>query len=44
MDKICVCVPSGACHSDTLLGCPHKHIFIGNKWTCDIPKVKANKP
>lgn len=33
----CTCVPSGICHSMTLLGCPHKHYFNEkNEWTCDI--------
>jgi hypothetical protein len=31
----CKCVPSGMCHSHTLLGCPHEHYFNDtNKWTC----------
>lgn len=31
----CECVPSGRCHSNSLLGCPHKHYFNDkNIWTC----------
>lgn len=31
----CTCVPSGRCHSHTLLGCPHNHYFNDkNVWTC----------
>lgn len=31
----CVCVPSGKCHSNSLLGCPHKHYFNDkNIWSC----------
>jgi len=38
-EKKCNCVPSGMCHSNTLLGCPHKHYFNKNNvWTCDIKK------
>ena len=38
-EKKCNCVPSGMCHSNTLLGCPHKHYFNEkNVWTCDIKK------
>jgi hypothetical protein len=33
----CACVPSGRCHSDTLIGCPHNHYFNENSvWTCDL--------
>lgn len=29
------CVPSGRCHSHTLLGCPHNHYFNDKSvWTC----------
>jgi hypothetical protein len=31
----CTCVPSGRCHRNTLLGCPHNHYFNDkNVWTC----------
>jgi hypothetical protein len=31
----CTCVPSGRCHSHTLLGCPHQHYFNDKRvWTC----------
>ena len=31
----CTCVPSGRCHSHTLLGCPHNHYFNDKSvWTC----------
>lgn len=34
----CACVPSGRCHSHTLIGCPHKHHFNKNNvWTCENP-------
>lgn len=34
----CNCVPSGMCHSNTLLGCPHRHYFNENNiWTCILP-------
>jgi hypothetical protein len=33
----CLCVPSGRCHSDTLLGCPHPHYYNEkNVWICVI--------
>lgn len=33
--KKCTCVPSGACHSHTLLGCPHQHYYDERGvWTC----------
>ena len=33
----CKCVPSGMCHSHTLLGCPHRHFYNDkNVWTCDL--------
>jgi hypothetical protein len=36
----CICVPSGMCHSHTLLGCPHNHYFNDERvWTC----VKENE-
>ena len=39
----CTCVPSGICHSMTLLGCPHKHYFNEkNEWTCDINRTGNN--
>ena len=35
----CICVPSGCCHSQTLLGCPHNHMFDNNnRWVCVLPK------
>jgi hypothetical protein len=35
-NKRCICLPSGMCHSHTLLGCPHNHYFDKNNvWTCD---------
>ena len=31
----CTCVPSGRCHSHTLLRCPHNHYFNDKSvWTC----------
>ena len=33
-NKKCICVPSGRCHSNTLLGCPHNHVFINDIYTC----------
>ena len=33
----CTCVPSGMCHSSTLLGCPHPHYYDANGiWTCRV--------
>ena len=33
----CTCVPSGRCHSGTLIGCPHNHYYNENNvWTCDL--------
>jgi hypothetical protein len=42
----CLCVPSGRCHSHTLIGCPHPHHFNEkNVWTCGIdPKPKCINP
>ena len=35
----CICVPSGCCHSFSLLGCPHKHYFDEHgTWKCQLPK------
>lgn len=39
----CTCVPSGMCHSMTLLGCPHNHYFNEkNEWVCDINGTGKN--
>jgi hypothetical protein len=42
----CTCVPSGRCHSHTLLGCPHAHYYNEkNEWICGIdPKPKKINP
>jgi len=32
----CRCIPSGKCHSWSLIGCPHPHIWINNKYTCQL--------
>lgn len=29
-ESVCVCVPSGRCHSHLLCGCPHDHYFDEN--------------
>lgn len=35
--KKCTCVPSGICHSHTLLGCPHPHYFDDKGgWRCGV--------
>jgi len=42
MSSSCSCVPSGTCHSWTLLGCPHPHHFDEQgKWTCGTIKATA---
>lgn len=44
MQPKCICVPSGMCHSHTLLGCPHKHYFNDKKiWTCVVEPSDQNK-
>ena len=42
--KLCKCVPSGMCHSHTMLGCPHAHYFDEKGiWRCVIlEKNKTN--
>ncbi len=38
-DRKCICVPSGRCHSHTILGCPHPHYFDDKGvWRCGVPK------
>lgn len=40
----CKCVPSGRCHSDTLIGCPHYHYFNNkNEWVCDLDGSKKKE-
>lgn len=44
--KRCTCVPSGMCHSHTILGCPHSHYFDEKGvWRCVIyeEKIKQNR-
>ena len=40
----CTCVPSGRCHSHTLIGCPHFHYYNEKRiWTCGInPNANEN--
>ena len=41
----CACVPSGRCHSHTLIGCPHNHYFNENSaWTCDLTNTMRSYP
>lgn len=40
----CICVPSGMCHSNSLLGCPHKHYFDNNTWICTPSEAPSWSP
>jgi hypothetical protein len=39
----CKCVPSGMCHSWSLLGCPHKHYYDKNRWICGEKPILKTK-
>jgi hypothetical protein len=37
-EKKCHCVPSGMCHSHSMIGCPHPHYFDEKGvWKCVLP-------